>query len=324
MSSNLNILNALSDPKVFTGFDELLHSLPAHQTSSSKETASKAIANTLRLFSYGTFRDYYSAAPGTYINLNERQILKLKALTVVSAVHRNCYSNQCGIITYETLEAELGIMSSSVPNNNTDTNSHNSNDDEDNDHRKISSLEDILIHCIYANLLPSGTKLDQKNKCVIVKLSSHHPDSEFSTTNGTSHGTIDATSSSSHNVLCRDVDLNQDLPEMIQSLERFHLQGKQIQEYLSQIKSSTAQSTWEQNKQWKQIDVLLQTVQERIQYSSKEEGEKSVPVIMQESPQQGASALSSVMEWSKSSTNTSSSALPTRQVKRSRGGPSSM
>lgn len=292
MSTNTNVLKALSDPKVFSGFDELLHSLPAHQryhhqqldSSTTCTEASKALANTLRLFSYGTFRDYCSAEPGTYIHLNERQLQKLKALTVATTVHRNCSSTLCGIITYETLEAELGISSATMP---TDDVHH------DGDHR---ALEDLVIHCIYSNLLPSGTKLDQKNKHVIVKLSP--PGGSLYPNNAA-------------NVLCRDVDLDQDLPEMINSLERFHVQGKLIREYLTQHKQSLTHITREENDHWKRIDLQLQSVQQRIR--NQEWGSASMEAA--------GSFSSSMMEWAKSSsTGTAGSALPIRQVKRSRGG----
>lgn len=306
MSTNTNILNALSDPKVFTGFDELLQQQQSRpldssssattrtMTCSSSTEASKAIANTLRLFSYGTFRDYCSAEPGTFINLNERQLQKLKALTIASVVHRTCKRNLCGIITYETLETELGSTVSSAPMENCHDDNH-------------KSLEDLLIHCIYSNLLPCGTKLDQMNKRVLVKVSPpciagdgsvpiHHHDSAAA------------------HVLCRDVDLEQDLPEMIKSLENFHIQGNLIREYLMQNKQSLIQRTNEENEHWKQIDLQLQSVRQRIRNNSKEEGGVF--------PMESASALSTAMEWAKSSvgaTSTSSSALPTRQVKRSRG-----
>lgn len=413
------VYKALTDPKVYSGFDELLRSLPANDTTttatSSSNTGSSLLANTLRLFSYGTYRDYCSAPPGTYMTLHESQLFKLKALTVASIVHGHCrrvwttnydygngkddgtahdmpswgrikdstknnchplnlqhvvatstshdpghnpYRNRpsrkyspnptrlqkggsCGIITYDLLQSELGMehahsdipvdiatqethvpvaasgtfakegstttVTVSVPGTVTATAAATASanlavkryDDD-------RPLEDLLIHCIYSNLLPSGTKLDAKNRCMVVQLSSSRQHSPSSTPM--------VTHPSSQHLLCRDVDLDRDLPEMIESLEAFYTQGKKIQNYLSQNKQAMAQSAMQHHEQWKAIDVELQSIQGKLRSGSKEEGH---PIqIMEETPSPMSSSVSmssTVMEWVQSS---KSNSPRQRQVKR--------
>eukprot|EP01031_Cornospumella_fuschlensis_P036830 gene36830-44678_t len=89
---------------------------------------------TLNLFAYGTYQDYISN-PSSYIELSDGQLNKLRQLSVLSLV-----AERQGVSYQELMEA-LGLSS-------------------------VSSLEDLLISCIYANLL-SG-KLDQMRRTLWV------------------------------------------------------------------------------------------------------------------------------------------------------------
>ena len=121
------------------------------------------------------------------------------------------HQNSCGIVNYSELQHALGI-----------TNSNNDDDDDDkhNDDTNRRLLEDILIQCIYSNLVPSGTKLDQKNKCLIVQPT---PAEESSS----------SSSLSSDYVLCRDVNITQHVPDMIAKLESMYQRGEFVKEKLN-------------------------------------------------------------------------------------------
>ena len=293
-STNALVLKALSDPAVYSGFAEI-RALPAVQQLNS--SGKSLTNNTLDLFSYGTYRDYSTAAEGTYAGLTDKQLAKLKALTVVSVVHQNCDPRQngtgsiigsspqsrrskrrsqqqqdgsasttaasCGIVPYSALQAELGL-----------SNSQNS--------AEIRQLEDLLIHCIYSNLLPSGTKLDQKNMCLVVKLSQ-------------------SSSQDSSRVLCRDVNLEKDLPDMIEKLEVFYKHGKEVKAKLEQSLNQLQKDAHAESEEWNQIDLQMQLAKAEVGSGAGEKGARF--------PEMSGAA----MEWGASPTSG-------RQGKRSRGG----
>jgi COP9 signalosome complex subunit 7 len=128
-------------------FGELLD-LPQVQSLAST-AAYQAHFSTLNLFAYGTYQDYKSAkAAGTYLDLPEAVIRKLKQLTLLSiAATRKT-------LTYAELEHEL-----EVPN--------------------TKELEDTIISTMYAGLI-SG-KLDQRNQLLEIHTASGRdvrPDAE--------------------------------------------------------------------------------------------------------------------------------------------------
>eukprot|EP01080_Neovahlkampfia_damariscottae_P005875 gene5875-9703_t len=95
-------------------------------------TETKKDFETLSLFCYGTYSDYKKNKEN-YVDLNEKQLYKLKQLSVVSLAssHR--------VLSYNLLLKALDI---------------------DN----VRNLEDLLIDCFYADICKG--KLDQKGKCV--------------------------------------------------------------------------------------------------------------------------------------------------------------
>ena len=342
-SVNAIASKALSDPKVFSGFAEL-SSLPLVQ-----QHASRALLNTLELFSFGTFQDYCSKARssdgdgkgsqkgGFYNRLTEAQLMKLKALTVVSTINRcndnhdandavpaevaevveapqsqsrrsrrrqilqqtsattaadnskttPSYNNTSGIITYATLQAQLNHPNTNEITNNTDTDTDtNTNNNNNNTKEEIRKLEDLLIHCIYSNLLPSGTKLDQKNLLITVKLQ------------------VNSSLDASH-VLCRDVHLQYDLPYMIRTLEEFSTKGKDTFNRLEGLNKRVGGKVRGDLEDWREVDLEILLKESRVGSGTGGTGGTGTGEDGKDDGKGG------MMEWS-------SSAGADRQVKRSR------
>ena len=140
------VLKALSDPKVFCGFDEIKQVLQPALTSLGT-TESETILRTLDLFSYGTYKDYVQAQP-TYLALNDTQLFKLRQLTVLTMVQKACSHPKGGcVVPYATLAPELGF--DKEPNNN-----------------NSSKVEEIVLACVYARVLAG--QLCQKSAALFV------------------------------------------------------------------------------------------------------------------------------------------------------------
>ena len=73
----------LSHPDIFCGYDEVKTVLQSGNIDDA------AILATLDLFSYGTY-GMYSSNPSAYLPLNEKQISKLRQLTLLSCVQTAC------------------------------------------------------------------------------------------------------------------------------------------------------------------------------------------------------------------------------------------
>lgn len=246
-------MKAISDPRVYGGFAEL-KSLPAVQSFLSNSNAGKSWENTLDLFSYGTISDYASASEGCYIGLSDSQLWKLKALTVLTVVQaslqnthktappkrrtqRNRSSNaksapiptQCGVVPYTSLFTALNI-------------------ERTEDGSDVRDLEKLLIHCLYSNLLPNGTQLDQASMCLIVKLS---PDGgDF------------------HNFpMCRDVNVDGELGALISTLEGFYNGGKNVKVVLDQATKSNSKAVASEGigNRWPAVEDEMKTVRESIE-----------------------------------------------------------
>eukprot|EP01031_Cornospumella_fuschlensis_P038294 gene38294-46534_t len=124
------VQQVINHRKIFV-FGELLN-MPSIQSLADSEFQREFA--TLNLFAYGTYQDYLSN-PSSYIELSDGQLNKLRQLSVLSLV-----AERQGV-SYQELMDALGLSS-------------------------VSSLEDLLISCIYANLL-SG-KLDQMRRTLWV------------------------------------------------------------------------------------------------------------------------------------------------------------
>jgi len=110
------VMKALSD--LYVGFDQVKTALNIPEEDS--------LAKTLDLFSYGLYEDYKRAAPGTYLQLNDAQIFRLKQLTLVTMVQKATCAAQT-TLSYADLSQTL------------DTDAQ--------------SLEEIIISSVYARLI---------------------------------------------------------------------------------------------------------------------------------------------------------------------------
>jgi len=177
------LVKLLSHPKILNGFLDVLK-IPSVQACLSKMEEGKraALIKTIELFAYGTIHEYYELkATDSVWTLNDAQLEKLSMLSVASIARKQIDginnssstdvdmmidttnttaavpikkkrkskggTNDMLSISYAKLAAELHI-----PN---DGSSYN-----DKDHMR--TLEDLLIQCIYSNVI--SAKLDQASK----------------------------------------------------------------------------------------------------------------------------------------------------------------
>ncbi|EFJ46735.1 hypothetical protein VOLCADRAFT_81770 [Volvox carteri f. nagariensis] len=130
------IAKATADPGVF-GFGELLDVPNIKELQGTDLSPHYAL---LQLFAFGTWSDYQANA-GSFPQLLEQQVLKLKQLTVASLAASQKASAM--VLPYSQLQASLQIGS-------------------------VRELEDFLInHCFYTGVIIAG-KLDQKQACLQV------------------------------------------------------------------------------------------------------------------------------------------------------------
>ena len=159
------VLKALSEPRVFTGFDEIKQIL--EPKLSTQSTDGEALLRTLDLFSYGTHSDYVKASRGTFLTLNDSQIHKLRQLTLLTLVHSTCgYGTGQGgggggclmMIPYQTIAKELGFLAVDAATA------------ADNplvlDGAVLRQVEAVVLDCVYARAL-SG-QLCQKSSALFV------------------------------------------------------------------------------------------------------------------------------------------------------------
>ena len=178
------LVKLLSHPKILNGFLDVLK-IPSVQACLSKMDEGKrtALIKTIELFAYGTIHEYYELkATDSVWTLNDAQLEKLSLLSVASIARKQIDginnsspsttdvdmmtdttniaaptkknkrkskggTNDMLSISYAKLAAELHI-----PNDGSTYN--------DKDHMR--TLEDLLIQCIYSNVI--SAKLDQASK----------------------------------------------------------------------------------------------------------------------------------------------------------------
>ncbi|CAB9501203.1 COP9 (constitutive photomorphogenic) homolog, subunit [Seminavis robusta] len=158
------VMKALSDPRVFTGFDEIKQVLQPKLATCGAE--GEILLRTLDLFSHGTFGDYTTSmaaikgSSSVLLTLTDSQIFKLRQLTLLTLVHQACRDGKpgCAIrIPYATVAQELGLGSLS----------------EDDSSAVLRQVEGIVLECVYARLLLAG-QLCQKSQSLLVS-SRHGP-----------------------------------------------------------------------------------------------------------------------------------------------------
>mmetsp|Transcript_70658 Transcript_70658/g.143495 ORF Transcript_70658/g.143495 Transcript_70658/m.143495 type:complete len:345 (+) Transcript_70658:235-1269(+) len=165
-SSNMNLstvrslaLKTFAHPEIFCGFDEFKsHSspllLPQGENSSQSSSPNSSLFNTLDLFSFGSLKDYTDRQQTDreyYLQLNETALAKLSQLSVLACIEQACFKGKSSI-PYSILAEALGHTAEAAMQEDVGPSST----------ANIREVEDILIRCLYANVLKG--KLCQKTR----------------------------------------------------------------------------------------------------------------------------------------------------------------
>lgn len=127
------VVKVLSHPEIFCGYDQF-KALLVHGNIDDA-----ALLATLDLFSYGSFAAY-SQNPNSYLTLNDKQIAKLRQLTLLSCVQEACEVGR-EAIPYASIGETLQLS----------------------DQR---AMEQVIVSCIYSRAL--NGKLCQKNRQLLI------------------------------------------------------------------------------------------------------------------------------------------------------------
>ena len=140
-------LKTFSHPQIFCGFDQFKSCclpllLPQEEKNSDSAAGGphSSLFNTLDLFSFGTLMDYNArenVGKDYFLPLNDQALGKLGQLTVLSCIQDACFNGKTSV-SYDSLAKPLGLTGN------------------------IRAVEDVLIRCLYANVLKG--KLCQKSR----------------------------------------------------------------------------------------------------------------------------------------------------------------
>jgi len=242
------------------------------------EAKRDSLIATVKLFAFGTIQEYLELKEknGDAVwTLTDAQLDKLRMLSVVSVARRGqikstekidvdvipsdyhaAVNNNCSLsIPYAHLAAELQITPVGTPFN-------------DKDHMR--QLEDVLIQCVYSNIIAG--KLDQASKAFVVEshvaLQDQNQQSSSSslgmkqkadgankstTTSNTVHGSL----------LSRDIDTttaestNTEVKRMISTLEQFLSSSNKLLSSLEDISNVSASLRKEDEKRWRNVEKKL-------------------------------------------------------------------
>eukprot|EP00581_Thalassiosira_minuscula_P009978 CAMPEP_0183710214 /NCGR_PEP_ID=MMETSP0737-20130205/6010_1 /TAXON_ID=385413 /ORGANISM="Thalassiosira miniscula, Strain CCMP1093" /LENGTH=306 /DNA_ID=CAMNT_0025938443 /DNA_START=61 /DNA_END=978 /DNA_ORIENTATION=- len=183
----------LSHPKIHNGFVDVLK-LPSVQDAISKitdESKRAALIKTVELFAFGTINEYYELQErGEVWTLNEAQLEKLRMLSVVSIAGRRIGAFHSSLPEdVEMIDDASKLTKSKTKKKNNKKKKKKKSKEESllsvsysqlaselhipgdggtfDDSKHVRQLEDLLIQCVYSNLL-SG-KLDQASKSLRVE-----------------------------------------------------------------------------------------------------------------------------------------------------------
>lgn len=140
------VLKVLSEPKLFAGYDQVKAALASVLTDPKNGPEGEKLAQTLHLFSYGTYSDYVKDSGTAFVPLTDAQVFKLRQLTVLSTIQAFAFSPQRNrsngnVIPYQEFQQALGVTTN-------------------------REVEQVLISCIYAGAV--GAKLCQQTQTMRV------------------------------------------------------------------------------------------------------------------------------------------------------------
>mmetsp|Transcript_31964 Transcript_31964/g.47744 ORF Transcript_31964/g.47744 Transcript_31964/m.47744 type:complete len:364 (+) Transcript_31964:48-1139(+) len=269
----------LSHPRIHNGFVDILQ-LPSVQSAleNMDEAKRDSLIATVKLFAFGTIQEYLELKEknGDAVwTLTDAQLDKLRMLSVVSVARRGqikstektdvdmipsdyhaaVNNNSSLSIPYAHLAAELQITPVATPFN-------------DKDHMR--QLEDVLIQCVYSNIIAG--KLDQASKAFVVEshvaLQDQNQQSSSSSlgtmkkADGANQSTT--TSITVHgSLLSRDIDTttaestNTEVKRMISTLEQFLSSSNKLLSSLEDISNVSASLRKEDEKRWRNVEKKL-------------------------------------------------------------------
>ena len=274
------VLKAISDPKVFCGFDEIKTILQPGLSAAGVE--GEVLTRTLDLFSYGTYSDYQKQIqqqPESFLTLSDTHIFKLRQLTILTLVEKACLTRSDGggvdenavptttgermdannkiggcCVSYHTLAEALGFTNPIMDDTTTATATADQN------HQTITKLDDavlrqveeIVLSCVYARVVAG--QLCQKSSALFV--------------------------SSRHGPPCRprDVPVSQQGATMLATLKQFH-QGRlqETKQYQDQ-RQQQAQAQMDNLRSY--YKVVLERAREAEQLSSGAPGRSGSNAIL--------------------------------------------
>eukprot|EP00985_Skeletonema_marinoi_P022830 scaffold14782_cov124-Skeletonema_marinoi.AAC.4 len=268
----------LSHPRIHNGFIDILQ-LPSVQSAleNMDEAKRDSLIATVKLFAFGTIQEYLELKEknGDAVwTLTDAQLDKLRMLSVVSVARRGqikssektdvdmipsdhaaANNNASLSIPYAHLAAELQITPVGTRFN-------------DKDHMR--QLEDVLVQCVYSNIIAG--KLDQASKAFVVEshvalqdqqqLSSSSSLARMKQKDGANKSTT--TSITVHgSLLSRDIDTttaestNTEVKRMISTLGQFLSSSNKLLSSLEDISNVSASLRKEDEKRWRNVEKKL-------------------------------------------------------------------
>lgn len=219
--------------------------------------------STVKLFAFGTIRDYAELKDKDAVwTLTDAQLEKLRMLSVVSiarstqirsetssdqAKAKHYYSSLS--IPYAQLAIELQIISEGT---------------QFDDKLHTRPLEDVLIQCVYSNIIAG--KLDQASKAFIVE--SHVTVSESTDDYGSTNNNNTTATTVHGSLLSRDVDTttptstHHHVKRMISTLEQFLSSSNKLVQTLEDISKVSASLRKEDEKRWRSVEKSLSSSEE--------------------------------------------------------------
>ena len=245
----------LSHPKIHNGFIDILQLPSVQRTLENMDQLKRdSLVNTIKLFAFGSIREYQelkAKSADACWTLTNAQLDKLRMLSVVSVARdqiKSCddavmKNNSSLSIPYAHLAAELQILPVGTQFN-------------DKDHMR--QLEDVLIQCVYSNIIAG--KLDQASKAFVVisnvtlhEQQQKEEDATISNASNTVHGSV----------LSRDIDTttatstSHEVKRMISTLEQFLSSSDKLLSSLGNISNVSVSMRKEDEKRWRNVEKKL-------------------------------------------------------------------
>jgi COP9 signalosome complex subunit 7 len=266
----------LTHPRIHNGFVDILQLPSVQSTLENMDPAKRdSLVTSVKLFAFGTIREYQALKErdGDAVwTLTDAQLDKLRMLSVVSVARRgknkSCEKADVEMISsdhaavqndsslsipYAILATELQITPVGTPFN-------------DKDH--LRQLEDVLIQCVYSNIIVG--KLDQASRAFVVESHVALQEQQLPSSSlgmrkkddGAHKSTI--TSNTVHgSLLSRDIDTttaastNTEVKRMISTLEDFLSSSNKLLSSLEDISNVSAAVRKEDEKRWRNVEKKL-------------------------------------------------------------------